>query len=319
MTSMKKKKNPRVIGRFSGYEEGPLLVVFGGMHGNEPAGVQAIDLISKMLEVEPITNPDFTYRGHFIGLIGNCKAFKRNKRFIKRDLNRLWTEENVAFVMKTPHNQLKDELLEIREVLDTIREEIARTNPTKLIVLDLHTTSSYGGIFTIPSDEEASLRIALELNAPVIKGMLDGLQGTTLHYFNTENMGIETIAVTFESGQHEEQLSVNRAIAAITNCMRSIGAVRAEDVENRHDVILRDYSRNLPKVVKLVDHHGISKDDKFQMYNGYKNFQKVAKGEIIAKDKNGEIYASFDSLILMPLYQKQGEDGFFLVEEVEGY
>jgi succinylglutamate desuccinylase len=316
---MNKEKNPRVIGRFSGTIDGPLLVVFGGMHGNEPAGVQAVDLISKMLEVEPITNPNFTYRGHFLGLIGNRKAFKKGKRFIKRDLNRSWTKENVDYVLTTPHEKLKDEFLEIREVLDTIRAEIAMTNPSKLIVLDLHTTSSYGGIFTIPSEDKESLAIALELNAPVIKGMLKGIHGTTLHFFNTENMGIETIAVTFESGQHEEVLSVNRAIAAITNCMRSIGAVKAEDVENRHNIILRDYSKDLPKVVEMVKHHGISKNDKFKMYNGYKNFQSVVKGEIIAKDVNGDIQASDNALILMPLYQKQGEDGYFLVKIVEGY
>jgi succinylglutamate desuccinylase len=316
---MKQRKNPRVIGRFSGNENGPLLVVFGGMHGNEPAGIQAIDLICKMLEVEPITNPDFTYKGHFLGIIGNIKAYKKNKRFLNRDLNRMWTPENVHIAMTTPHKDLKNEYLEIRENLDTIREEINRVNPTKLVVLDLHTTSSYGGIFTIPSDNEESMKIALELNAPVIKGMLQGIQGTTLHYFITENMGIETIAVTFESGQHEEILSVNRAIAAITNCMRSIEAVKAEDVENRHDVILQDYSKNLPKVVELVMHHGISDEDKFMMYDGYKNFQQVVKGEIIARDKNGDIQAAQDSLILMPLYQKQGEDGFFLVKKVEGY
>ena len=50
------------------------------------------------------------------------------------------------------------------------------------------------------------------------------------------------------------------------------------------------------------------------MNEGYLNFQEVKKGEHLANDKNGPIYASEDSLILMPLYQKKGEDGFFLVK-----
>jgi len=55
------------------------------------------------------------------------------------------------------------------------------------------------------------------------------------------------------------------------------------------------------------------------MYPDYKNFQKVSKGEVIAKDKNGEIVAPVDALILMPLYQKQGDDGFFLIKENQSY
>ncbi|MFT6360775.1 MAG: succinylglutamate desuccinylase, partial [Saprospiraceae bacterium] len=40
------------------------------------------------------------------------------------------------------------------------------------------------------------------------------------------------------------------------------------------------------------------------------------KGEILATDKNGNVVAKQDSLILMPLYQKQGDDGFFLIKSL---
>ena len=309
----------RIIGKYKGKDEGPLLVVLGGMHGNEPAGINAIDLMSKMLEVEPMTNPNFEFKGMFLGIIGNLQALQLNKRFIEKDLNRQWEEDNVERVMKADKATLQAEDLEMREVLDIIYYEINENNIKKLIVLDLHTTSSFGGIFTIPNSDPESLRIALELHAPVVQNMLQGIKGTTLHFFNTENMGIETVAVTFESGQHEDELSVNRAIAAITNCMRSVGMVKAEHVENRHDSILIEYSKDLPRVSTLLSRYGVEEEDKFRMLNGYNNFQQVKKGELLAVDKNGKIYASADALILMPLYQKQGEDGFFLIKEVEGF
>ena len=44
----------RIIGKYTQGLPGPLLVCIGGMHGNERAGIRAIDLILKMLEVEPI-------------------------------------------------------------------------------------------------------------------------------------------------------------------------------------------------------------------------------------------------------------------------
>ena len=309
----------RIIGKYKGSEDGPLLIVIGGMHGNEPAGIMAIDLMSKMLEVEPITNPSFNFRGMFLGLIGNVRAYEKDQRYIEKDMNRQWFPHKVEEIMNTPIEELKYEDLEMREFMEIITSTIQENNFQKVVLLDLHTTSSYGGIFSIPTDDPESLRIALELHAPVVKGMLDGIKGTTMHYFNTENLGVETIAVSFESGQHNEDLSVNRAIAAITNCMRSIGCVEAQHVENRHDTILIEYSRDLPKLSELVSRHNIEKGDHFNMLDGYKNFQKVSQGEVIAHDKKGNIEAPEDALVLMPLYQPQGEDGFFLIKEVEGY
>ena len=307
----------RIIGSYTGEQRGPLLIVFGGMHGNEPAGIRALELIFKMIEVEPITNPTFNFKGKVIGLRGNVRAVAENKRFINRDLNRQWTKENVLKIKATDYDDLDEEEREIRENLYIIEKEIEEYNPDKIVVLDLHTTTAFGGIFGIATNEPESLRIAIELHAPVILGMLDGIRGTSLHYFCKENFGRDMTAVCFEAGQHNERLSVNRAIAAIINCFRTIGCVRAEDVENRHDSILREYSKELPAVSRLIGVHSIREGDNFVMKPGYKNFQPVQRGEILAHDRNGAVTAKEDGLILMPLYQKQGEDGFFLVKEAE--
>lgn len=309
----------RVIGRYTGTEKGPLLIVFGAMHGNEPAGVKALKLMLKMLEVEPITNPEFRFKGRLLGLIGNVRAMKTGERFIDKDLNRQWTKENVERVKSAPEETLDSEDLELKEILSVVEAEIEAYQPTKLVVLDLHTTTAYGGIFSIPTDDEESIRIALELHAPVVKGMLAGIKGTSLHYFNNDNFEIDTTAVCFESGQHEEELSTNRAIAAITNCTRTIGCVEAIHIENRHDSILIEYSKELPKIAELMEIHSIKPGDDFEMMPNFKNFQKIKRGEWIAKDKNGKILSSTDGRILMPLYQKQGDDGFFLIKTMEGY
>jgi len=103
-------------------------------------------------------------------------------------------------------------------------------------------------------------------------------------------MGIDTVAVCFESGQHDDLASVDNAVAAIINCLRSVGCVASHNIENKHD--------ERP---------------------GYKNFQWVKKNELLAQDKHGEIRSKSDGLILMPLYQKQGNDGFFLIDMVESF
>ncbi len=314
------KKLERVIGIYDEGRKGPLLVVLGSMHGNEPAGVLAMEEIFRMLDREPIDNPRFKFRGRFIGLRGNLAAIKENKRFINKDLNRQFTLENVDRIMNAEDDSTLDsEDKELKGLIQLIRKEIEEYNPERFILLDLHTTTAFGGIFSIATDNPESQRIAVELHAPVIRGLINGIQGTTLHYFNSDNFKPETVAVTFESGQHDEELSVKRAIAAITNCMRSLGCVRAEDVENKHDKILIEYSRGLPKIADLLYCHSIASEDGFVMAPGYENFQKVEAGEILAHDRKGEIRSKETGRILMPLYQKQGEDGFFIIKTIEEF
>ena len=309
----------RIIGRFSGPKHGPLLIAFGAMHGNEPAGVKALEAIFEALEKEPSKNPNFRFNGRMLGLIGNMKAFEKKVRFIEKDLNRQWTVENVAKAKQNNMESLSPELQEMKAILNIIDTEIEAYQPSQIVILDLHTTTAFGGIFTLPAEDADSEKIALALHAPVIRGLLEGLSGTTLHYFVQENFDHKISAVTFESGQHNEPLSVNRAIAAITNCLRTVNCVLKDDVESKHDNILIEYSESLPKMSELMYVHPITPGDDFVMHPGFKNFQEVSKGQLLAKDTKGEILAKEDGRILMPLYQKQGEDGFFIIKTIEGF
>ena len=307
----------RIIGKYKGSEPGPLLVITAAMHGNEPAGVKALDLLFKMLEVEPITNPDFKYNGEIIGLIGNVKAYTEKKRFVQKDINRCWHRDYVNKLLQKDKSILQNEDFEIRDILDSVSDEINRTNPDKLYLLDLHTTSSDGGIFCIATRDSESIDIAHKIHAPVIVGLLDGISGTTLHYFNRENKGIETTAIAFEGGHHDDPLAVNRCIAATINFMRAVGVINGDDVENRHDYILKEYSKNLPDVLNVKYRYHVEDNSRWQMKPRYRKFQKISAGEILAKYNGENVMAVSDGLLLMPLYQSQGHDGFFIVEEVK--
>lgn len=309
----------RVIARYKGHRRGPLLIVLGGIHGNEKAGAKAIRLVKKMLDVEPITKPDFLYSGNFIGLLGNVEAGKQKVRFIDRDLNRLWTKDNIKLAMSHDLKiQSVLEYRELRQLYTTIIDQIERYSPSKVLLLDLHTTSSDGGIFSIPSRDQESVRIAECLHAPVIHEILDGVEGTTLHFFQKmEIQGVQVTSVTFEAGQHKDPQSVNRCVAAILASMRAIGAVEVAAIESIHDQTLIEYSAKLPKKCRHIYKHSIKSGDHFKMEEGFLNFQKIKKGELLASDVDGPIYAKSDGRILMPLYQKKGEDGFFVIEDVE--
>ena len=311
--------NGRVIGSFEGKEKGTLLIVFGGMHGNEPAGYKAIDLMIKMIEVEPITNPNFVFKGKILGLIGNLKAKIQGVRYLSEDLNRCWYPEKIKKINSLEYNQLGTEEQEIKEILEIIHREIREYKPENVFILDLHTTSSKGGIFTIVPDDLNTVQKAIQLNAPVILGLLNGVKGTSTEYFSGDVLGVPSTSLTFESGNHNDILSVNRAIAALTNLMTITGNFDKKHVENRHDKLLKEFSEGLPKLSRLLYKHKISEKDGFKMKPGYNNFQEISKGEILAEDKNGNIISQYDGRILMPLYQKQGEEGFFIIEEIKDF
>ncbi len=313
---MTAREATHLIGRYDGAQHGALVLCVGAMHGNEPAGPAAIRRVLQMLQKESVANAHFVFRGRFLGLLGNTRAFEKQQRFICCDLNRQWTVANVQRIERTPIHDLTYEELEIRELLALIRQEIIDYRPTKLVLLDLHTTSSDGGIFTIPANDDQSLSTASAMCAPVVQGLTANLVGTTLHYFCPENWDLPTIAVCFEAGQHADPLSARRSVAAIINCLRTVGNVAAADVENRHDELLLRYSTQLPRVTKLLLRHAVLPDDEFKMQPNYQNFQPLRKGEILAYDRHGAIVAPKDCLLLMPLYQSQGSDGFFLVEKI---
>ena len=307
----------RVIMQFEGRDRGPLFLVFAALHGNEHAGIRALQLVHKMLDVEHITNPGFRFRGRMVGILGNIAATKEKVRFIDEDLNRIWNPERIEDIKKKPSDKCNVEERELKELLSEVHRQIAAYDPTELIVLDLHTTSSHGGIFVIPNEEKRSLELAKNLHAPVILNMLSGISGTTLHYFNKDFLrDVTTTTITFEAGQHDDTLSVNRCIAAIVNCLRSIKCVLPTDVENIHDQLLISYSRNLPKVSRLLYKHDVTSKDDFTMNPGFENFERIRRGRILGRDSNGAIIAESDGMILMPLYQQKGNEGFFIIEQV---
>lgn len=305
----------RIIGHFEGNQPGPLLIALGGVHGNEPAGIAAIETVIQLLEREQHTHTGFSFKGAVLGLRGNLQALSEGKRFIEKDLNRQWSNDNVKRVQATEATALHAEDRELRELIEVI--EPAIHSASHLYFLDLHTTSAGGGIFTVATDDPESIRIGVGLHAPVIKGLLRGLEGTSLHYFTTQNTGIPTTGVSFESGQHDDPLSVNRAIAAMLNYLQIIGCIPEGSIENRYDELLRRYSEGLPKVANLVEVRRIQPNEAFRMQPGYHNFKSISKGELLAYSNGQAITAVADGLILMPLYQPQGSDGFFIVQAVE--
>lgn len=303
----------RIIGHYQGAEAGPLMVAIGGIHGNEPAGVRALERLFDLLDEEPRVNPGFTFRGELLALRGNLAALREGRRFIDVDMNRIWR------VRPDGEQQFRrSEDRELHELLAAVETALEDSPLSEIVLMDLHTTTATGGIFAVTGDDDPSLLLAAELGVPVIKGMSGGLQGTTLNYFRAGHFGDRPVrAVTFEAGQHDDPAAVNLALAATINLLRALGCVRDEDVSTYHDDLLRESAGHLPRLTELVYVHRFPTGERshFSMIPGFRNFQRVTKGTPLAEDRSGKIRAPADGYLLMPLYQELGDEGFFLLRD----
>ena len=306
-------ESERIIGHYRGAEPGPLVVAIGGIHGNEPAGVQALERLFDLLEEEPRLNPAFSFRGELLALRGNVAALREGKRYVDADMNRIWRRLPAG---QTEFDRSEDR--ELYELITTVETALEESPLSELVLLDLHTTTADGGIFAVTADDAPSLSLTAELSVPVIRGMLDAMQGTSLHYFQGGNFGNQRVrALIFEAGRHDDPASADLALAATVNLLRALGCVRAEDVSTYHDNLLRESAGALPLLTELAYVHRVAADgsDGFAMLPGYLNFQAVAAGEHLANDHDGPIYCPTAGFLLMPLYQKLGGEGFFLLHE----
>jgi len=279
------------------------------MHGNEPAGVYALSRV--FLQLEVFKTPFF---GKLVGLCGNCAALPHGKRYIDKDLNRLWSRSEIARVRALDAQQRNTEEQQLLELLDLIERLLEEAEGEKLLI-DLHTTSAPGGLFSIVSNDAYNRELASALHAPVIFNLMNSLSTTTNVYI--EDMGIKGLA--FEAGQHDDPRSVDIHEAAIWLLLEQAGCILPEHVpetEIYHERLITA-ARHLPHYVQVTYRHAISPDDRFHMYPGYTNFHQVYKNEPLARDKNGAVKCPTSGLLVMPLYQPQGEEGFFIVQQID--
>lgn len=282
---------------------GPTVVVLSGLHGNEPAGVLAVEKFVDNLK---------KVNGEFISIIGHIKALSLDKRFIKKDLNRIWDEETISRVRKTDANNIicpeEREQKEILRVLDDILKDTSKS----YIFFDIHTTSAEGPAFTFIEDEEKSKKLVFDLHVPNLLGLEAKVNGTFINYINS--LGHKIIA--YEAGQNKPLSSVDNALAFLWIMAKNVGLINDSQIDINHwQKVLKKSCHGLPQYLRIVYRHRITSDDNFVMQKGYKTFQKIKEGEILAKDAKGAVKAPISGRILFPLYQGQGNDGFFIVKE----
>lgn len=296
----------RWIGDLGGDAEGPTLVAVAGLHGNEPAGVRALERVFNRLQASGIQ-----LAGRFVGFSGNTRALVRGVRFIDRDLNRAWTVDRMG---RSPAANgdargLEAEDLEQRELEAALRAVFdAATGP--VFCVDLHTTSAPGGPFATLGDTLRNRDFAIRFPVTKLLGIEEQIDGGLLEWVS--RLGHVTLG--FEGGQHDDPRSIDCHEAFVWQALEHTGLLTPVQIPNRDLYVerLREVSRDLPDLIEVRHRHPVTPQDGFRMEPGWRHFQPVAKGTHLATDRSGPILAQESGYLLLPLYQGQGDDGFFL-------
>lgn len=303
----------REIGRLHHETPGPTLIAVAGMHGNEQGGLAAARRV-----VDRLSRGDVAMCGELLALAGNVGAISAGRRFLNHDLNRVWSEAQIDALENLDAHHMADapiaEHHEQLELLTAIRDAIARARGP-VILIDLHSTSAAGVPFVACGTCDTQRAFVSELPLPIIVGLEDKVDGALSAYWNRHGC----TAFTVEGGQHEDPATIDNLEAVLILSLEAAGIVpRGALPEAGAARVLLDSRRgDLPRMMEVVSRYAITPDQGFTMVPGFRNLDYARASQVLARDRNGEIRAESDGLVILPLYQGQGADGFFWGRAVE--
>tara|TARA_R100000935_G_scaffold58415_2_gene95339 strand:+ start:12107 stop:13000 length:894 start_codon:yes stop_codon:yes gene_type:complete len=296
------KETNRILGSYTSNKEGPLLFVTAAVHGNEPSGVHALKRIFKVLNAEkPLIH------GTLVGVVGNVPALQKEVRFIDEDLNRTWTKENLQ-----QEDKSSNEKQQMFEIIETLQQFSAAHEQRYFI--DCHTTSSSSLPYISAQDVGKNDAFAHRFPIHVIRGFSDIVDGTIDGYLSKQGI----TGFTVEAGQHESRDSEAYHEGVIWIALQEACGLDFDTLEDIPPAVLKTRNGTPPqKTFKIIHRFGLQEEDSFEMQPGFENFQPIQKEENLATLNGTQINSVWDAYIFMPLYQSQGNDGFFVVEEAD--
>lgn len=297
----------RIITQIEGPKDAPTIVYFGGIHGNETAGVFALQEVFDSFNSKDIN-------GNIYAISGNLQALKKNQRFLDKDLNRIWTKEQL-FSLDSKESYNREEL-EQRELFRLV-ESIIKRNTGPIYFIDFHTTSSKTLPFITINDAMINRKFSKLFPVPIVLGIEEYLNGPLLSYINE----LGYVSLGFESGQHDEKEAIDNCVYFIYLSLVYAGIVEEAKLDELQSYYqsLKSNAKSLDQIFEVVYLHRIRKYEEFKMKNGFQSFQKIERGIPIAISNNREIRSRYKARIFMPLYQKKGEEGFFIIKPIKPF
>jgi len=262
---------------------GKKVAIFGGIHGNEKAGIKTIDYLKENLEFK---------NGTVFLVYGNPEAIKKDERFTEKNLNRCFVEKSKKG--KTYEERRATELMEILDGCDAL--------------LDLHAyNETYRESIPFTICEPNCFELVKNFDLKYVLTNIDSMdKGGTDAYMNNQGR----IGVCVELGAIEKyEKFIPLGIKTSYQFLQYFGMVDKK----------YDYDQIRQKILKSSDIYK-KKNKDFKFTKKYRTFDKINKNELICIDGKEKISYEKEKYILFPRDEYDiGVEAFILAEDMSQF
>lgn len=259
------------------------LCIIGATHGDEPAGVHALQKIS-----EHIQNKDWVIEGlDIFGLIGNPDAYAKNVRFIDHNLNRMFQAQ-----LLDDETNTSSEVMRAREIESYFLD--LRNKYKTVYVLDVHSVSM--------SDIQMGVYIKDDV---VSKEIIERISPIALNFaFNEEcvpgstsgcAMRLGCVGFAIEAGSHSSPNASLVALDIIERFIEDIGSFTTKNISYRSvPQYVVGEKRTYTTIERIIPQNNF----KFSVTPSSELF--LAQGIAFGENNDGAVVAKQDCYMMMP-------------------
>lgn len=275
---------------FESNTPGPTVGICALTHGNEPAGLAALQKLYRLFSKTPPP------RGRVFLMVHNIEAGKaffhakndqkrRISRYIDINMNRL-PEDTLSL-----ENDTRYEIMRARELFP-IWKKLTHA-------LDIHSMTSRARPMIISRDTSARSRnLVSRLGIPLLISNMGQVQIglPVFSFFGMDNK--RCVALGLEAGRHQDTITLIRAEKVALSFLRQAGIL--EGVREKH-MPYTEYRVKQPLIFPSIE---------YDLTRRFRTYDMIKKGEVLATSPNHPpLIMPFDGAILFPTeYRKKDKD-----------
>ena len=261
--------------KIDGKHKGPEILIVGATHGNEPAGVEAIVRIHKLIQSGEIE----IERGVVHFLLGNPEAYIKNSRYIDFDLNRLFLDEHTD-------SYEGHRMQEVKRLIHNHNGFHA--------LLDIHSVSKGDNQMMIYNSEyENCYPLACKISSIPTHLTYSTAQLPGLLIEECTRLG--SFALGIECGNHTDPHSSDVAYEHALHLLIYFGLIEPTHLEQ----FSQHHSR--PEIITQYQmSHAIIPSEGFKFTKDFETGDFITEGETYANSTEVEYVAADDCYIVMP-------------------
>lgn len=294
----------RLLGRYGSGAEGNTLIITADALENESRAVAAVRKV-----LQTLTKLKIPIKGQLIGLAGNTGSYRKD----------LLGEFKGSFLTDNGPNR-QDEYLGYNRAEEFVEliEEFEKIPGSNVFYFDLKTSACVHVPYLCHSRNASCKTFAASFPFYKVMGLDSYITDHLGFYLHAKNYTCSTLKV----GTHPQFSAEQIHESAIWWALVHIGCLREEDVPDfiRHkevlDGCLADEDKR-QRSFEVIYKYSIKEDEYFRMIPGFKNFQKIQTGEVLATSDGASVTSHWDGRIFMPLYHIPSNDGFFILREID--